>query len=145
VSKQWIPRSSLLKQSGVIFVSFINMFAGMIYAMKFQPEIIADPTEQEFYNNLIENKSFAGMAFTQAYFAKHTEILPFMERFPLQKLHFFSQEGILSPCENNIMPQPEEIVNLWLDLCERTCEREDLLSWAEHLMYIGRKTSEGKE
>lgn len=27
----------------------------------------------------------------------------------------------------------------WLDLAEQVCEREDLLSMAEHLMYIARK------
>jgi len=31
------------------------------------------------------------------------------------------------------------IVDIWLDMCEKVCEREDLLSWSEHLMYIGRK------
>lgn len=134
-------RSSLklLKPNGVIFVSFINMFAGIIYSMKCQHDIVSDPIEQEFYKAFIENKSFAGAAFTQAYFARQDEILPFMQQFSLEKLHFFSQEGITSPCESNIMGQPKEIVNLWLDLCEKICEREDLLSWGEHLMYIGRK------
>lgn len=127
-----------LKPEGTIFISFINMFAGIIYAMKCKPDIVADPIEQEFYNVFIENRSFSGKAFTQAYFAKQDEILPFMKQFPLEKLHFFGQEGITSPCEGNIMSQPKEIVDLWIKLCEDVCEREDLLSWSEHLMYIGR-------
>lgn len=130
---------SLLKPGGIIFVSFINMFAGIIYAMKFQPDSVSDPIEQEFYNTFLENRSFSGQAFTQAYFAQQSEILPFMEQFALEKLHFFGQEGILSPCENNIMSQTRDVVDLWLDLCEKVCEREELLSWSEHLMYIGRK------
>ncbi len=129
----------LLKPGGIIFISFINLFAGIIYAMKFQPDIVADPVEQAFYRAFMENRSFSGMAFTQAYFARQDEILPFMEQFPLEKLHFLGQEGITSPCEANIMGQPKEIVELWLDLAEKLCEREDLLSWSEHLMYIGRK------
>lgn len=129
----------LLKSNGVLFASFINMIAGMIYAMKFKPDIISDQSENEFYNTLLKNQSFAGEAFTQAYFARQDEILPFMEKFQLKKLHFIGQESITSPCENNIMSQPQEIVNLWLDFCEKICEREDLLSWSEHLMFIGRK------
>ncbi len=129
----------LLKKGGVIFVSFINMFAGMIYAMKFKPDIVADPIEQAFHDAFLENRSFSGMAFTNAYFAKQDEILPFMNQFPLKKLHFIGQEGITSPCESNIMCQTEEIIKLWLDMCEKVCEREELLSWAEHLMYIGEK------
>ena len=130
---------NLLNPNGTIFISFINMIAGIIYAMKFEPDIVSDPIEQVFHDAFIENRSFSGQAFTQAYFANQNEILPFMERFPLEKLHFFGQEGITSPCESNIMNQPKEIVDIWLDMCEKVCEREDLLSWSEHLMYIGRK------
>lgn len=130
----------LLKPNGIIFISFINMIAGMIYAMKYKPEMIIDPIEKLFYDTVLENKSYSGMAFTHAYFAKQSEILPFMEQFPLEKLHFLGQEGITSPCESNIMSQPPEVVNAWLDFSEKICEREDLLSYSEHLMYIGRYT-----
>jgi len=129
----------LLKPNGTIFVSFINLFAGMIYYMKCQPSLQSYPDDRAFFDAFIENKSYAGTAFTQAYFARQSEILPFMAQFPLAKLHFFGQEGFTSPCESGIMSQSPETVNLWLDLCEKTCEREDLLSWSEHLMYIGRK------
>lgn len=129
----------LLRPGGTLSVSFINMFAGIIYAMKEDPDIVTDPTEQDFYRAFIENRSFAGKAFTEAYFALQHEILPFMEQFPLEKLHFFGQEGILSPCEQNVMGCSQEAVEEWLNLGERLCEREDLLSWSEHLMYIGRK------
>jgi 2-polyprenyl-3-methyl-5-hydroxy-6-metoxy-1,4-benzoquinol methylase len=132
---------NLLNRNGIFFVSFINMMAGMIYAMKCLPNIINDPVEIEFYKAFLENRSFSGMAFTQAYFARQDEILPFMSRFSLEKLHLIGQEGIASPCEGNIMSQSKEIVDLWLDLCEKVCEREDLLSWSEHLMYIGKKFS----
>ncbi|MGF7144547.1 2-polyprenyl-3-methyl-5-hydroxy-6-metoxy-1,4-benzoquinol methylase [Anaerotaenia torta] len=131
----------LLKPGGTLFISFINIFAGIIYIMKYAPEAISDPLEREFHNTFIENRSFSGKAFTQAYFARQDEILPFMEKFPVEKLHFIGQESISSPCEGNIMSQSKEVIDLWMDLCERVCEREDLLSWSEHLMYIGRKVT----
>ena len=129
----------LLKPGGVFFASFINMFAGMIYAMKLRPELILAEAEQVFYEAVLAKRSFAGEAFTQAFFIDQREVLPFMAQFPLEKLHFFGQEGITSPCEGNIMGQPEPIVTAWLDMAEKLAEREDLLSWAEHLMYVGRK------
>ncbi|MDD4113688.1 MAG: hypothetical protein PHC56_11775 [Herbinix sp.] len=129
----------LLKPNGIIFVSFINMFAGMIYAMKIDPPVIIDGNESEFYKAVLEERSFTGEAFTQAFFIHQREVLPFMSQFPLEKLHYFGQESITSPCESNIMSQPKEIVDAWLDMSEKLAEREDLLSWSEHLMYVGRK------
>lgn len=74
----------LLKPSGVIFVSFINMFAGMIYAMKIDPPVIMDGNESEFYKAVLEDRSFAGEAFSQAHFIHQREVLPFMAQFPLK-------------------------------------------------------------
>ena len=129
----------LLKPNGIIYVSFINMFAGIIYYMKCQPDLHSYPDDMPYFEAFINGTGYAGPAFTQAYFAKQNEILPFMAQFPLEKLHFFGQEGITSPCESNIMSQSPETVEMWLDLCEKVWEREDLLSWSEHLMYVGRK------
>lgn len=130
---------NLLKPNGCIFISFINIIAGIIYAMKCQPDIILNKSEEEFYKTVLDDKSYSGMAFTQAFFINQKEVLPFMKQFPLKKLHFLGQESITSPCESNIMSQSPEVVDAWIDLSEKLCEREDLLSWSEHLMYIGRK------
>jgi len=132
---------NLLKPGGIIYISFISMMGGIIYGMKDAPEIMAsnDPFEMEFLNKFTARKSYGGDAFTKAFFIEQSEILPFMAQFPLEKLHLFGQEGITSPCESNIMAQPEEIIDAWLDLCEKIWEREEFLSWSEHLMYVGRK------
>lgn len=62
-----------------------------------------------------------------------------MEQFHLRKLHLFGQEGILSPCSYTIMQQTEEVQKAWLDLAEKLSEKPEYFSYAEHLMYIGRK------
>jgi len=131
----------VLKPGGIIFVSFINMFSGMVYAMKDDPGIIVSmvPSEVEFRESVIAKRSYAGEAFTQALFIEPSEILPFMAQFPLEKLHLFSQEGIMAPCEHTLMSQPQEVIDGWLDFSEKIWEREEFLSWAEHLMYVGRK------
>jgi len=130
----------LLKSGGLIFISFINLFAGFIFCMKFAPEMIisTEAPEIEYRECNVTKRSYSGDAFTKAFFIHQEDILPFMEQFPLEKLHLFGQEGITSPCEENIMSQSKEIIKAWLDFCEKTWEREDLLSWSEHLMYVGR-------
>ena len=129
----------LLKSGGIIFISFLNMFSGMIYYMKHLPDISADPGGEKFVKNVIKGKSFGSDAFTKAFFMDLKEILPFMAQFPLEKLHFFGQEGVTAPCEINIMQQRREVIDMWLDFSEAVWEREEFISYSEHLMYVGRK------
>ena len=65
-----------------------------------------------------------------------------MSQFPLEKLHLFGQEGILAPNEYTFMEQTQEVKTAWLDFTEKMWEKEEYLSWSEHLMYVGRKTNE---
>jgi len=132
---------SVLKPDGIIYVSFIQMMGGVIYWMKWAPEAIEVllSSEVEFKERFLAQKSYAGDGFTKAHFIELSKVLPFMSQFPLKKLHLFGQEGIMSPCESNIISQPKEIIDSWLDLCEMIWDREEFLSWAEHLMYVGKK------
>lgn len=132
----------LLKPGGVLFASFISMGGGLVFIMKNEPTAIIWPDEERFITPLTEGKGYAGDAFTKAYFIYQDEVLPFFEHFPVEKLHLFGQESVLSPNEGNIMSQSPEVVAAWLDLAERLCEKEAYLSWAEHLMYVGRKRAE---
>jgi len=132
---------SLLKPGGIIYISFLNSFSGIIYYMREAPEAITstEPSEVEFRKNTLSLKSYAGDAFTKAFFIEQGEVLPFMAQFPLEKFHLFGQEGVMAPNEKNIMSQPKEVVDAWLDYCEGLWDKEQFLSWAEHLMYVGRK------
>jgi len=134
---------NLLKPGGIIFISFINLFAGVIYYMKIAPDALTWENEAVYIEKVIAKEDYAGDAFTKAVFMEQGKILPFMSQFPLEKLHLFGQEGVTSPCEKNIMSQPPEIVESWLDLCEKLWEREELLSYSEHLMYVGRNIMGG--
>jgi len=130
---------NLLKPDGLLFAAFIHMGGGLVLLLRELPELIIDPNEERFLIPLTEGKSYGGAAFTQAFFINQNEILPFMEQFPLKKLHLFGQESILAPNEHNVMSQPPEVITAWLDLAEKMCEKEEYLSWSEHLMYVGRK------
>lgn len=129
----------LLKKNGTIFVSFISSYAGVIYALKHEPEMILQAQSAANFKLFADDLEFAGDGFTKAYFIRHKDVLPFMAQFPLETLHYFGQESILCPCEENLKVQPREVIDAWVDLAEKVCEREDLLSYSEHLMYVGRR------
>ena len=131
----------LLKPGGLLFASFINLYSGLIYAMKYEPECVIDqsPPNAAYLDAIRGDRSYAGPLFTHAFFIKPSDILPFMAKFPIETLHLFAQEGIIAPGEPNIISQPQAVVDAWLDLSEALAEREELHAMAEHLMVIGRK------
>lgn len=135
-----------LKGGGVFYASFILAFAGVIYNLK-NGGFIARDMQSDFGEALIraieDGKNYEGRAFTQACFYHQEQILPFMARFGLEKLHLFGQEGILAPNEQEILARDKEEIDTWIALAMRLAERPELLAYAEHAMYIGRKP--GKE
>jgi len=66
-------------------------------------------------------------------------MLSLMSRFELEQLHLFAQEGIISTKQRESLEWDEQVRNKWLDVAYALCERPELLGYAEHLMYIGRK------
>ena len=130
---------SLLNDDGLIYISFILMFSGMIYGMKYMPEQLLMQSSQVFIDSVLKDESYGGNAFTKAFFIRQKDIVPFMEKFPLEKKHFFGQESILAPCETNILNQSQEVIDKWIEVAEKLCERDELLSYSEHAMYIGQK------
>jgi S-adenosylmethionine-dependent methyltransferase len=128
-----------LKPGGRLYVSFLLMFSGMIYYMKTIPDGILDPTDAPFFNAVIQDGSYGGAAFTQAYFIRQGDILPFMSQFNLEDQHIFGQEGILAQFQPTWMQQTDEIKQAWLEMAYQLYERPELLSYSEHIMVHGRK------
>jgi len=129
----------LLKPGGLLFAVFISMNGGLVFMLREAPEQIVNPYEERFFVPLVAGNSFGGMAFTQAFLINQNQVLPFMERFPLEKLHLFGQEGVLAPNEHTFMQQTPEVKEALLDISEKLYEKDEYLSWAEHLVYVGRK------
>lgn len=138
---------NLLKPDGIFAASFITMFAPIIDYMKRYPEMIVsgNPYDEIYLKNLLADGDYAGPAFTQAYAVQVSKIEPFMAQFPLKKLLMFSQEGILSPNEDKIMAGTPDVVEEWLKIAEFFAVKPEYYSWAEHMMYIGRKLQTQKE
>jgi hypothetical protein len=95
---------------------------------------------KQFYEVFSLNKSFSGSAFTeQNHFIRPQDVEPFMSQFPLVKLHIIGSQSILATREKELMEQPQEVFNAWIDFAEKVCERKDFLCLAHHILHIGKK------
>lgn len=130
---------SMLKPDGILYVSFLLMFSGVIYMLSKAPELILDPNEQVWLDAVRSEISWGGDAFTKAFFINQDEILPFMKQFPIEILHFLGQEGITSANNEFLLSQPKKVQSAWVDLSIKLCEIPKYLSHSEHAMVIGRK------
>jgi len=131
-----------LKPGGKLYVSFIQLFSGLIYDLQHGGYICADaadPACRHLLDNVVDGENYIGPGFAPVCFYHLRNILPFMERFPVKKLHLFGQEGFLAPNKYQLMERDESEVRTWVELAKRYIELPELLSWSEHLMYIGEK------
>lgn len=132
-----------LKPGGNLYVSFISLLSGLIYDLQHGGYIcrdVEDPACRELIDQVERGGDYIGPGFSQVCFFHPRNILPFMERFPLKKLHLFGQEGFLAPNKYQLMERDEAEIRTWVELAKRYIELPELLSWSEHLMYIGEKT-----
>lgn len=128
-----------LKPNGTIFVAFVSSYSFVWDYLIRNPEFILDDARKSQLNNLVENRDFAGQGFTDNFFISPKNVLSFFNPFNLEKLHLINCESFLYLREPELLKHSTEVLNAWLDLAEQVCEREDLLSMAEHFMYIGKK------
>ncbi|MCM3638994.1 methyltransferase domain-containing protein [Sporosarcina luteola] len=129
-----------LKPNGIIFVSFISSYSFVWDYLIRNPEFILDNERKAQLNKIVEEEDFAGEGFSDNFFISPKNVLPFFNQFNLKKLHLINIESFLYLREPELLKHQPEVINAWLDLAEQVCEREDLLSFAEHIMYIGKKT-----
>ncbi len=134
-----------LKPGGIFYCSFILDFAAIIYDMKngpgFLPLDLADGTMPLIVDSVLRGDAYAGKSFTTACLVSQRQIEPFLAPFGLKKLALFGQEGILAPNENQILSYPEAERAQWIELAKALLEVPELLAYAEHAMYIGRKVA----
>ena len=132
-----------LKPGGKLYVSFILVFAFLIYDLQHGGNIIPDcqnPGSAGLIDAVSAGEDFRNTTgFTHSYEFHQRNILPFMEQFGLEKLHLFGQEGILAPNEPQLLERDEAEFAQWIALAKKYLELPEFLSWSEHAMYIGRK------
>jgi len=128
-----------LKPKGTIFVAFVSSYAFIWDYLIHNPEFILDNERKSQIKMIVEDENFAGKGFSDNFFISPKNVLPFFNQFNLEKLHLLNCESFLYLREPELLKHRPEVIDAWLDLAEQVCEREDLLSLAEHIMYIGRK------
>ena len=133
---------SHLKPGGVLYCSFILEFAAVIYDLKNAGSLEQDfenPDSDELLFAMERGENYTGATFTDACFFHQNNILPFMERFGLTKLHLFGQEGFLALNEKELLARTQSELDCWISLAKRFIEQPELLALSEHAMYIGQK------
>ncbi|GGE03150.1 class I SAM-dependent methyltransferase [Paenibacillus nasutitermitis] len=128
-----------LKPNGTLFVSFVSSFSFVWDYLIRNPGLILTEDRKTELNIIRDDVNFAGHGFTENFYIRPNDVLPFFERFELEKLHLINCESFLYLREPELLMHSPEVITAWLDLAEQVCEREDLMSLAEHFMYIGRK------
>ncbi|MDE6880143.1 MAG: class I SAM-dependent methyltransferase [Oscillospiraceae bacterium] len=131
-----------LKPGGKLYVSFILLFANIIYYLQNGGALVEEwenPAAAAVKDAVASGRDWGGPAFTTAYFYHQRNILSFMECFGLEKLHFFGQEGILAPNYREILKRDPAEIERWVELAKKYIEVPELLAYSEHAMYIGRK------
>lgn len=137
---------SCLKVGGTLSTAFISFYGGMVFLLR---ELIGggdkyDAIPLELIDvdlgQIERREAFHGDGFTRAYMCFQDEAERFMDSFgDLEKLHFIGSESVLAPFIHNVMSADGDVYRRLLDFGERLAERDELLSYAEHFLYIGRK------
>ena len=128
-----------LSENGLIFASFISIFAGFNYYLSECPYELINEPEKKFFDSAENNKSWAGSAFTQAYFIDIDEIENFFDECGIQKIAIFGQEGITATRLMDLEKAPENVRNYWLEISLRLCENKKYFPYSSHIMYIGKR------
>lgn len=128
-----------LKPNGTIFVAFVSSYSFVWDYLLRNPDLILSDEHKSQLNIMLDDVNFKGHGFTDNFFIRPKDVLPFFEQFSLEKLHLLNCESFLYLREAELLSRPPEVVSAWLDLAEQVCEREDMLSLAEHIMYIAKK------
>jgi 2-polyprenyl-3-methyl-5-hydroxy-6-metoxy-1,4-benzoquinol methylase len=128
-----------LKPNGTIFVAFVSSYSFVWDYLIRNPQLILDEERKSQLNVMVDDVNFSGQGFTDNFYIRPKDVLPFFDQFNLKKLHLLNCESFLYLREAELLKESSEVVSAWLHLAEQVCEREDILSFAEHLMYIGKK------
>lgn len=131
----------VLKDGGLLFISFISSYAPIIDVLKKYPGKIID-VKENLLNFLKDGRNIVSKdnpGFTTAYFTDPNKIEEFMNQFNLEKLVLSGIEGISAQSEEKINSLSEEAFQKWLDIIYQTSTESVTWASCEHLLYVGKK------
>jgi Cyclopropane fatty acid synthase and related methyltransferases len=131
---------SLLKPGGTIFIGFISTFSRIIYSLREQAgeiltnDLLRSDIQKSIYRKNVYRKG------PPKFMIHPSKIMDFMKPFPeISTLDIVGCEGILGPFLNQSNALQSDIMDKWLDYSFLISNHKEILSYSEHLMYIGRK------
>lgn len=122
------------KKGGIIVIAIISHDAVMIN-FGFLKGHIKDEFGKSISNNyrLINKPEEIFFIFDLSDFKK------LMNNFNLEKLHYVAAEGLSSHLRDYVNEFDEETFDHWVNNHLLTCEKESLIGYSNHILYIGEK------
>jgi 2-polyprenyl-3-methyl-5-hydroxy-6-metoxy-1,4-benzoquinol methylase len=127
-----------IKKNGYYFMTFLSIYAGINFYLNECPNDLIREKDSGYLECISENKSWAGTAFTAAYFIETEEIESLAEKCGLEKITMFGQEGITATRLLDLESSPSEIREYWMKISLLLCENRKYYPYSSHLMYIGK-------
>jgi ubiquinone/menaquinone biosynthesis C-methylase UbiE len=127
----------VLSPRGALFAGFITLYAPF-------RDAIAKGYLQDFVHNpglaktLLTTQAL-NPGFTDAWFARPSEVIPWLESFGLKTLELLAIEGLAAGHEQHLNALDEKAFEYWVDITYRLCSEYALSGAADHLLYIGHK------
>jgi S-adenosylmethionine-dependent methyltransferase len=128
----------LLAPGGCLFAAFLSSYAFILDTLKKRPGTVwADPSGYREYTDSAIDSPDPG--FTTAFFQDPRTVESFMAPFGLEKLGYYTTEGLIGPFEQAIMRLDPEAFERCVELGMLYAEDEPCRATGEHLLYVGRK------
>ena len=126
----------VLKPGGPLFAGFITFYAPL-------RDSIAKGYLRDFYEKpdelagLMDHQRNAGEGFTEAWFAKPSQVIPWLESLGLRTRAMLAVEGVASGHEQHMNALDEDAFEFWADLTYLFSTDPHLWGAADHLLWVG--------
>jgi 2-polyprenyl-3-methyl-5-hydroxy-6-metoxy-1,4-benzoquinol methylase len=130
----------VLKQNGIIYISFISKFAQAVSLINKEPEKILE--WRNYFEQVMEtgiNKGDIDLDFTDSFFFYPNEIETLMENFPLKKISISGVEGLFAQSEEKLKKLDRRALEEWIDYTFKFSTHPSVLGACQHILYIGNK------
>ncbi|HEX4208095.1 MAG TPA: class I SAM-dependent methyltransferase [Ktedonobacteraceae bacterium] len=130
----------VLRPGGLIFTAFITRYAAFRDLARNSPSILLEKRAE--WEEILRTGVYhagQGVGFTDAYFARPSEIVPLMEEAGFETLELVGCEGIVARNEEQVNRLTGDAWQAWIDLNYRLSKEPSLYGAADHLLYVGRK------
>ncbi|MGE5222988.1 MAG: class I SAM-dependent methyltransferase [Omnitrophica WOR_2 bacterium] len=133
------------KPGGMLFISFITRYAGLLDMAMSYPERILDVADMKLERHILKTGKLPPRSTAQpefvAYLAQPAEVVPLAQSAGLKVLRVIGVEGFGGLNEQAVNRLPQEAFNAWVDLNYQVMDDPCLLGMSMHLLMVATKPS----